>query len=334
MEEITIRFAEYGDIPKIMQYIDEHWKKDHILSKERTLFEWQYMNYDKLNFVIGINKNDKIYGILGFIPYAEDIEKDIALALWKAIPCKGHTFLGLELFDFLIDNQDYRCLLCTGINMKTTSKIYQYLGMKIGVMKQWYRLRRLNKYHIAKIEDDSIPEVENREEFTIWTCGGFDELEKNFDFDAYRRGGCKPYKSKSYLKKRYFSHPVYDYKVFRVVNSIDITIAILVLRVQECNSYRAVRFVDFIGDISYIKFLTQNLDDILLKYDAEYIDMYEAGIQENILISGGWMPVETSENIIPNYFAPYEQCNVNIYYCTDDAKVILFRGDGDQDRPN
>lgn len=334
MEEIIIRFAEYKDIPKIMQYINEHWKNGHILSKDRELFEWQYINYDKLNFVIGIDKNDKIYGILGFIPYAENNEKDIALALWKAIPYKGHTFLGLELFDFLIENQDYRCILCTGINMKTTAKIYQYLGMETGVMKQWYRLRHLDKYHIAKVENDYIPKVENKRKFMLSICDGFDELEKVFDFDAYKRGGYKPYKSKRYLKKRYFSHPVYDYKVFRVVNSINITIAILVLRVQEYNSSRAVRFVDFIGDFSCIKFLARNLDDILFKYDAEYIDMYEVGLQENILISGGWMPVETSGNIIPNYFAPYEQCNVDIHYCTDDTKVILFRGDGDQDRPN
>lgn len=44
--------------------------------------------------------------------------------------------------------------------------------------------------------------------------------------------------------------------------------------------------------------------------------------------------MKDSGNIIPNYLSPYEKSNVDIHYCSSDPKVILFRGDGDQDRLN
>ena len=45
----------------------------------------------------------------------------------------------------------------------------------------------------------------------------------------------------------------------------------------------------------------------------------------------------SNELIIPNYFNPYLQKNIQIYFFVDSKdidKVILFKGDGDQDRPN
>ena len=31
------------DIPKIMKFIDEHWKKGHIMGNDRTMFEFQHV---------------------------------------------------------------------------------------------------------------------------------------------------------------------------------------------------------------------------------------------------------------------------------------------------
>ena len=62
--------------------------------------------------------------------------------------------------------------------------------------------------------------------------------------------------------------------------------------------------------------------------------MYEKGVDSNILQKAGWIKLDETDNIIPNYFSPYEQINVDINYCTSDENIVLFRGDGDQDRPN
>ena len=112
------------------------------------------------------------------------------------------------------------------------------------------------------------------------------------------------------------------------------TNAVFVLRVQECKGTRVVRFVDCIGCLEALTCITPFIDDILDQEYAEYIDMYEKGVPEEILRRAGWKRVDETDNIIPNYFSPYVQCNVDINYCTANENIVLFRGDGDQDRPN
>ena len=327
MGRFMVRYAEYGDIPAIMDFIDIYWKKGHILSKDRSLFEWQYIRYGKVDFVIGIDS-------VGQIPYAGSSEKDIALALWKANTCQERPFLGLDLLAYLMDNEKYRCILCPGINMQTTSKIYQYLGMTVNMMRQWYRLREMESYHIADITNGHIPMYDAGERCQIFLCDGAADLGTFFDHDVRRGHGARPYKSRDYIEKRYFCHPIYDYKVFKVINKDGITVAIFILRIQEYDGSRVIRFIDYIGDISYMGSLTKDIDDILIRWDAEYIDMYETGLDGRLLSASCWLPVAGSGNIIPNYFSPYERRNVDIHYCSSEADVILFRGDGDQDRPN
>ena len=100
------------------------------------------------------------------------------------------------------------------------------------------------------------------------------------------------------------------------------------------NGRCALRLVDCIGDPEKIKGATVLIDQLLAQYDAEYIDCYEAGVPDSYFLEAGWIKTEETENIIPNYFAPFVQENVDIYYFSTDPDIILFKGDGDQDRPS
>lgn len=330
MGNYTIRFAEYDDIPAIMNYIDNYWKKGHILAVNQALFKWQYVNHERVNFVIGLNEENNICGILGFIPYSADDDKDIALALWKAR--HSESFLGIRLILFLKKQEKHRNIVCTGINLKTTSKIYKQLGMKVGVMKQWYRLRKGINYRVAKINNEEIP----------GTDSGNCELEllsekselKNLDIFGRLNETSVPFKSPGYFEKRYFDHPVYKYLAYVVKNGCASTAGLIVLRVQEYMGAKVFRFVDFIGEKDVLLGITDKIDRLMEEHETEYIDMYEAGLNDNILIRAGWKPVKGSGNIIPNYFAPYQQSVEDIYYCASADSAVLFRGDGDQDRPN
>ena len=43
----------------------------------------------------------------------------------------------------------------------------------------------------------------------------------------------------------------------------------------------------------------------------------------------------SDSNVIPNYFEPFDQSNVPIFYFTNtNGKIYFFKGDGDQDRPS
>lgn len=333
MDNCKVRFAVATDRQNIMGFIDSHWRKGHVLARDDNLFTWQYGSDDQenLNMVLGEDSQHDIQGVLGFISYNDNDEKDIALALWKALPTAG--FLGISLLLFLKQSVKYRNIFCVGINLSTTANIYRRLDLSIGTMKQWYRLREIPDYKIANISIRTIPCISGQINGKFIRFQTFPDLLSAFDYDKYVTKDMAPYKSRTYFEKRYFQHPSYQYLVYGVERDGDVR-AVIVLRLQECNGAKAIRFVDCLGDYTEIAYATDGLDILLEKFDAEYIDMYETGLSDEILRKAGWLSVKESENIIPNYFSPFEQRVVDIHYCTSSPDIVLFRGDGDQDRPN
>lgn len=77
-EQYEIRLALYKDIENIMDFIHKYWKKDHILMKDRRLFEYEFLEGKQVNIIIAINrKTCSIEGLFGFLPcsHTSDIEK-------------------------------------------------------------------------------------------------------------------------------------------------------------------------------------------------------------------------------------------------------------------
>lgn len=333
--EYTIRFATKLDVDNIMEFIGKYWRKNHILSYDKKLFEWQYGGEsEKLNIVIGLDDANAIQGMLGFIPYAETDNKDIALALWKANPSTG--FLGVRLIRYLMDEEPHREIVCPGINLKTTSKIYELLGMHVGTMTQWYRLSKRESYVIAKVIDDRIPTYHTSEKRIVFErINDFESLEASISYNNssfYKEE--VPFKSLSYINKRYFKHPRYNYIPFLVNNYSDGSSTLLIFRTQEFNGSQALRLIDCIGDINNLRYITIELDNLLDRTNCEYVDCYEAGIEDIMMEEAGWKKVEEDGNIIPDYFYPFEHRKVDIHFSTSSLNAVLFKGDGDQDRPN
>ena len=333
--EYNIRFAKKSDTENIMRFIDQYWRKNHILARDKELFEWQYGgDSDRLNIVIGLDDKENIQGMLGFVPYAENENKDIALALWKANPSTG--FLGLKLIRYLMDEEPHREIVCPGINLKTTSKIYEHIGMHVGTMTQWYRLAKCDSYIIAKIVDNKIPSYNVKEKnivferiYDVKSLEDCINYSSNNDFyDGV------PFKSIYYITKRYFEHPRYKYISYGVRNVSDHSSTVLFLRIQECSGSRVLRLIDCIGATDNIKYITEELDRLLDMTNCEYIDCYEVGIKDSVMEEAGWKKVEEDGNIVPDYFSPFEQRKVDIHYSSTFSGVVLFKGDGDQDRPN
>lgn len=331
MPEYKIRFANKEDIPSIMKFVDEEWKKGHILALDRELFDWQYVNNNKVNMVIGEDENHVLQGVLGYIPYANAADKDFSLALWKAK--NGTAFLGVKLLSFLLKEESYKTVFCNGINMTTTAGIYSRFGFEVGKLKQWYRLCDVQDYKIAKICQKEIPNIHRDSKIQLVRIDNFSNLkkyasEKLFDVQLI------PYKSEEYIVKRYFEHPKYEYITYGLKNESEKFDAAIIVRIQECNESKVLRVIDFLGDYNHIYDITNQIEQIANEYAVEYIDMYEFGLNDYYLVDAGWLLVGADENIIPNYFSPYTQCNVEINISTQNDKIVLFKGDGDQDRPN
>ena len=328
-KEIRIRFSTEQDIPAVMKFIDAHWKKGHILGNNKELFCYEWLRKGKVSVALALD-SEEIVGMEGFIPYGEK-NRDVMMTLWKVIKT-GNPLLGMAGVDFIRNNADARTISCPGINAKTT-ELYQYLGFTTGKMNQWYRLNsQISNYKIASVNNSYVLPV-SATKYHLVKFNDFETLVKMFSFVDYYASNPCPLKESWYIEHRYFQHPIYQYEVYGITADTACR-AILVFRTQEAQGSRCLRLVDVIGDTSLLYQVTAQIDELLQIGNFEYVDFYEKGMDADAMKMSGWQMVAGSNNIIPNYFSPFVQDNIDILYFTSEPDMKLFKADGDQDRPN
>ncbi len=332
-DECIIRKANYDDIPDIMKFIDDYWKKDHILAKSRDFFEYQHYYNNEVSFIVAEKTITKeLEGILGYILYSEENKRDLFGAIWK-VKSNKYPMLGMKMQIYAVKNLNAKTFSAVSLNPATLD-MHRRWGATLGKLRQYYILARKDQYKIAKIEKVNI--------------GKYNEDLKQYRLSSKTAEGClnsicrwekingkMPLKSFNYIKHRYFHHPVYIYQKFAIYDE-DKILGLLIAREIECNNEKVLRIVDYLGDVKAIAHVGQDLHKLLIDKGYEYIDFYLFGIESEILFDAGFVERdENDKNIIPNYFEPFVQENIDIvFYTSTKDNILLFKGDGDQDRPN
>lgn len=334
---IQIRFATIKDKENIRSFLKNHWSEKSILVTSEKIFDFQYVDGDHCGFVLAIDDDtQEIFGLKGFFPFNSKEKPDVAAAL--AIVLQGvRPMLGMEIQRFLEKNSNCRWLCSTGINPNTSVRVYKLFKNQYVVdkLRQYYRLSDLDTYQVAKIDKKTILPV-TASEYEFEQLDTIEELVSKFNLSAFEQH--KPYKDARYLNHRYYCHPVYKYQVLgiRHKEDKDHVDSILIAREVSCNGTKVLRIVDFIGNQEDIGKIGMALDDLMNANGYEYVDFYCYGIAHEHLINAGFVHRDSEDqNIIPNYFEPFEQRNVDIYFfCTGDEDAVICKADGDQDRPN
>lgn len=330
-----IKFADVGDVDEIMQFIHNHWKENHILSQNKDLFLYEYLDNHRLNFVISKDTNNKINGILGFIKSSDQI-KDIWCAIWKVVKTDKNPLLGIELLDYLRKSKDFGVVTSNGIAIKTIS-IYKFLNIYTNYLSHYVILNdNISKYKIAKVDNSFSVKKPKFLDSNNFSFREIFETKLSFDFKKYKKN--IPYKDKSYFVKRYFNHPIYKYKVYGIFNKKKNT-ALLVTRQEKIEKSKVLRIVDYIGEDSNLKYVSRYLYSIIKQNNYEYADFMCFGFSNKELLNAGFIKVDFENNnlVIPNYFNPFIQENTKIYFYADTNKierVKMVKADGDQDRPS
>lgn len=342
-ERYEIRLARKTDIETIMKFINDYWRENHIMSQNRTLFEYEYLDADgeTVNMVLAIDRaTGLIEGIFGFLKCSnvqDNNKKDIWGSIWIVNSSHDNTpLLGIELAKRVYEFTNCRYQIGNGANPKTTVPLRKlYFGEKTVKMKQYYYLNSAKKeFKIAVIHDKWIPRC-NRS--ALPTCmeryDSIDEVKKCFDIENL---DAIPYKDNWYLNKRYFDHPWYHYQVYGLHTAEQQVIeALMVTREVECNGEKVLRIMDYIGNQKLFSGLSTEFQRIVEENDYEYIDFYVYGFDEKVIYDAGFQKrEENDENIIPNYFEPFLQKNVEIWAHYKTEGTLFFKADGDQDRPN
>lgn len=334
------RIANNNDVKRIMKFMKYNWSpKNHILSKNIKFFLYEFGNFNKLNFFIALDKkNNKIYSIQGFIPYSENLYNSHICASITCVDQKCKIpFLGLETMNRMLHLLKPRSYCGIGTNPDTMLPLVKkYFNRYTGKLKHFYLLnKKIKKFNIAK-----LPKINfNYEKYTNKTLQifsfkeikSFDYLEKNFNFKKFPN---LPYKSKWYVNKRYFKHPIYKYRFFFIRNNNTKYCSLLVIRKIEYKKTKFIRFVDFIGNIKDFVITREIANYLFNKEKIEYIDFYSARLPKSIINTIKFRLIKHNDkNIVPDYFEPFTKKNVSIFFESSNNKMILFKADADQDRP-
>lgn len=345
MSIYKIKRCSKEEKPLLIEFINKYWKEDHVFVKSDELFDFQHYNRisDDYNFLIGWNTiSNEIDGIVGLIPVSH---YDVMLypnneswgGIWKIredVYNDEIGVLGLLLFEWF-----YKTNLHISIGLSPIAiKLNKVMKYKTGYMNQFFILNeKRKKFDIAKIPLEYkyiVPENHNK----LYCIKKVQSEEALF---AHNNITVKyhPVKSINYLYNRYLKHPIYKYKLWGVYRENELEL-IFVTRSIFIRNSSVIRIVDALGNFDSINSsLYEDFQEMLQDSDAEYIDLVNYGIDEAIIEAWGFDKLDTSSNelVIPEYFEPFVRENHLLNYAyksKEDIKVVIFKGDADQDRPN
>jgi len=337
---IKIDFCKKKEISEVQKFIDDYWKKGHILTNNDILFKWLYENKKEYNFLVA-KKNENIIAVLGFIKNSHydllSINKDIIwLALWKVNEKVSPPGLGLILLKKLEKINPNIDIAVLGIN-KDHPPMYKAINYNTGIMDHYYctnphivdfRVLINSKGKKLPIPKTSICKLKSKN-ISISDLENIDNYHNSNNYSNY--------KTTAYFINKYLKNPFYNYQLFQLEIE-DGRKALIVLRAINITKSKIIRVIDFEGDESIISHAGDFFLKIIQRENAEYIDFLQYGIHKKYFLSCGFKLLNIDNSVIvPNYFEPFVQKNIPLlfsYKLSNNKNIRIFKGDGDQDRPN
>jgi len=329
-----IRKAIISDYKIISRFISKYWKKNHVLSVNKLVFDEWYKKYKTYNFLIYFN-NKKVISLLGFIDYANYSKNTSSQKIWLALwVSKQNSFgAGVKLLRDLENRFKSKDIIALGLTQNAIS-ILKILNYKVGFLNHYYLVNNnIKKFNVIKnpiiktyIGKDIQLIVSNLELIS------FNKLNNNLFFDLD--------KPKQYFINKYLKNKFYKYNIYHVTkNNLKKLSCIFIIRIINVKSSKIIRIVDFAGNNRILKNCYYFFQNILEKNKAEYIDCLNYGLLKTDFMSCGFNELNYKKTIVPNYFEPFKQQNKKIYFAFNEnnyrrKKKLIFKGDGDQERPN
>lgn len=333
----TIRFAKKTELDRVQNFINKYWYANHVMAISKELFAFQHdiEGLDYYTFVVAENnETHELEGVYGFIhPYKYDTTCIVPAigwgAIWKVrkdVHNMDNGKLGLGMLKYILKNGNIESIASLGISPEH-KKIAVALHFEVGEVNRYYICNNtITDFRIAKNPIKS-PIINNAIDVLIKDV----ELTESIIVDNVMN----PFKNVDYFKHRYEHHPFFKYHFWGIYVSDEIK-AIIVVRKIDVIGSSCLRIIDAIGDFASIPSIRSEMQRLLQTNNAEYIDCLNHGIEEKIFFKMGFTKhSRESDVIIPEYFEPFEQKNVLLEYSTLYEKpLVIFKGDGDQDRPN
>ena len=320
---VTIARCAEADVADVVRFLDEEWKRGHVLVTSRALLDWQYRNADGGYSFLVARQSGEVVGLLGYIA-TRRYDPSLAganvlwLTTWKVKTEASVAALGLSLLQRVRTAEPHVALGALGLNPATCA-IYSTLGFRVGELEHY----AVNRSGAGATTSSSISAV---------------DATTRADFDALTissGAAVAPRKTARYFHDRYVAHPFYAYRVV-CLRGGEIPVGLLATRVAEHEGRRALRIVDFLGEPAVLGQCGGVIQSMLRDHDAVHADVYNIGIDAAVFEHAGFRRIDPDgAEIVPDHFEPFEARNVRLFFAVHGATdVMLFKGDADQDRPN
>lgn len=328
MSSYHFRLATLQDKSAIVDFMNTHWGSRHPLINLPDFFCYYYQDgetdREALNFALCLHDSGEIAALCGFLPSSEERDQ-----LWVSIWCadKKAKGSGLELMNQIPKLTRAKLLSCNNIRPNTIP-FYEFLGYTGAKMRHWYRLGTV-PCRLAK--PASLTRLPVLGDGVLRRFSTEAEMEAAFCPPEY----AKPYKDNWYLARRFFHYPRQEYLIYG--GMLDgVCRMLFCLRKVEVNGAVVLRLCDVIGRPALLPHFGEALDRLIEESHAEYLDCYCYGLPEETLSAAGFTErTELEGSVIPHYLTPPLIENVDFYLFTSDPEgFVMFRADGDQDRPN
>jgi len=333
---LTIGRCREEEVDAVVRFLDEHWQRGHALVASRRLLDWQYRGADGGYAFVVARVDGEIAGILGYIPtrrYDPALAGDnvVWLTTWKVRDDAGVAGLGLALLQHVAAVEPHAAIGAVGFNT-ATRPIYEALGFTVGEL-QHYAMPTAARREFS-LASFARPPAPPRAPSTAAVSARVLSTAADFDL-LLERGADVPRKTARYFHARYACHPVYSYRVLAIEDG-GATAALMAARIAEHAGGRAVRIVDFAGARDVVGRLGPVVQALVQESDAEYADVYNAGIDPALFARSGFVRIDPDgADIVPDHFEPFERRNVRLWFSLKGGcSAVVFKGDGDQDRPN
>ena len=239
----SIRLASRKDISLIQQYIRINWSENHIFTKNKDLFFWQhrYLNDEELNFVIAINKDDQVCGLMGFISSNFTIfNKCVWTAIWHVDKKLCHSKnTGIKLLNFITETFKPRVISGTQLN-KDVKNIYRFLG---------YTITSSEHFFLPAVKQSNI--FETRKKLKIGNKGNTNNINLNITNNFLEEiklakniinkkkinnyNYTDSHKDEEYLLHRYSCHPKYKYSILKIKENNNILCQLIIRQINISN---------------------------------------------------------------------------------------------------
>jgi len=323
---VEIRRCKSEEIDGVMQFIDTHWQRGHVLATHKGLVDWQYRDKDGSYNILIAQDEGNILGVLAYIPtrhYDPEIGSDnvLWLSLWRVQDdCRAER-LGLRMLQALETIEPCCAIGGNAINA-AHPPIYKAFGYDVFDLTQHYMV---NKNMPQKILAAGAHPAPNKGDAACVAWNDEDVVSHAL-----------PVKTKTFFTQRFLKHPFYNYRIFTLSNTRHR--GIIVARVASHAESKVLRIVDFVGDTEIWAQAGNALQKLMDEMGAEYMDFWQYGISEAHMQQAGFGKVDALGSVIvPNYFEPFVKQNTRMICVFKSAlktPLIICRADGDQDRPN